>query len=282
MMPVLIVLAIMVAGYSVTLPGAWAGVTYFMVPNLEHFSWMTVVSAMGQMFYSLSVAMGILYTYGSYMKKEFDLEHATFQVIAFDSGISVLASLMIIPAVFAFSGGDPSMLNAGPSLMFITIPKVFASMGLGTLVGVVFFTLVLFAALTSAISLAETSVSTFQDECGWSRNFSTFAVFILMIVLGSFSSLGFGPLASCTIFGMDILTFFDFLTNSIMMPVSAFATCVLIVVTVGIKWIENEVKQSSKFRYECVYGLFVRFLAPICLAVIFISSLANVLGFIHM
>ena len=272
----------MVAGYSVTLPGAWAGVTYFMVPNLEHFSWMTVVSAMGQMFYSLSVAMGILYTYGSYMKKEFDLEHATFQVIAFDSGISVLASLMIIPAVFAFSGGDPSMLNAGPSLMFITIPKVFASMGLGTLVGVVFFTLVLFAALTSAISLAETSVSTFQDECGWSRNFSTFAVFILMIVLGSLSSLGFGPLASITIFGMDILSFFDFLTNSIMMPVSAFATCVLIVVTVGIKWIENEVKQSSKFRYECVYGLFVRFLAPICLAVIFISSLANVLGFIHM
>ena len=270
MMPVLIVLAIMVAGYSV------------MVPNLEHFSWMTVVSAMGQMFYSLSVAMGILYTYGSYMKKEFDLEHATFQVIAFDSGISVLASLMIIPAVFAFSGGDPSMLNAGPSLMFITIPKVFASMGLGTLVGVVFFTLVLFAALTSAISLAETSVSTFQDECGWSRNFSTFAVFILMIMLGSLSSLGFGPLASFTIFGMDILTFFDFLTNSIMMPVSAFATCVLIVVTVGIKWIENEVKQSSKFRYECVYGLFVRFLAPICLAVIFISSLANVLGFIHM
>ena len=282
MMPVLIVLAVMVAGYSVTLPGAWAGVTYFMVPNLEHFSWMTVVSAMGQMFYSLSVAMGILYTYGSYMKKEFDLEHATFQVIAFDSGISVLASLMIIPAVFAFSGGDPSMLNAGPSLMFITIPKVFASMGLGTLVGVVFFTLVLFAALTSAISLAETSVSTFQDECGWSRNFSTFAVFILMIMLGSLSSLGFGPLASFTIFGMDILSFFDFLTNSIMMPVSAFATCVLIVVTVGIKWIENEVKQSSKFRYECVYGLFVRFLAPICLAVIFISSLANVLGFIHM
>ena len=248
MMPVLVVLSVVIAGYSVTRPGALAGVRYFLVPNVANFSWMTVVTAMGQMFYSLSVAMGILYTYGSYMKKEFDLEHATFQVIAFDSGISVLASLMIIPAVFAFSGGDPSMLNAGPSLMFITIPKVFASMGFGTLVGVVFFTLVLFAALTSAISLAETSVSTFQDECGWSRNFSTFAVFILMIVLGSLSSLGFGPLASCTIFGMDILSFFDFLTNSIMMPVSAFATCVLIVVTVGIKWIENEVKQSSKFR----------------------------------
>ena len=282
MMPILVVLSVVITVYSVTRPGALSGVKYFLIPNPANFSWMTVVAAMGQMFYSLSVAMGILYTYGSYMKKEFDLEHATFQVIAFDSGISVLASLMIIPAVFAFSGGDPSMLNAGPSLMFITIPKVFASMGLGTLVGVVFFTLVLFAALTSAISLAETSVSTFQDECGWSRNFSTFAVFILMIVLGSLSSLGFGPLASITIFGMDILSFFDFLTNSIMMPVSAFATCVLIVVTVGIKWIENEVKQSSKFRYECVYGLFVRFLAPICLAVIFISSLANVLGFIHM
>ncbi len=282
MMPVLVVLAVIVAGYAVTLPGAMAGVAYFLVPNLDHFSWMTVVSAMGQMFYSLSVAMGILYTYGSYMKKEFDLETSTFQVIAFDSGISVLASLMIIPAVFAFSGGDPSMLNAGPSLMFITIPKVFESMGMGTLVGVVFFTLVLFAALTSAISLAETSVSTFQDECGWSRGVSTSVVLFLMITLGSLSSLGFGPLSHITLFGMDILSFFDFLTNSIMMPIAAFATCVLIVVTVGVKWIEREVKESSAFRYEKVYGLFVRFLAPICLAVIFISSLANVLGFIHM
>ena len=125
---------------------------------------------MGQMFYSLSIAMGILYTYGSYMKKEVDIESSTKQVEVFDTAIAMLAGLMVIPAVFAFSGGDPNTLQAGPSLMFITIPKVFASMGFGTAAGIMFFLLVLLAALTSAISLAESGVSTFEDQFGWSRS----------------------------------------------------------------------------------------------------------------
>ena len=131
MMPILVVLSVIIAVYSVTRPGALAGVKYFLVPNLENFSWMTVVAAMGQMFYSLSIAMGILVTFGSYMKKDVSIEGSTTNVEIFDTAIAIMAGLMIIPAVFAFSGGDPDTLQAGPALMFITIPKVFAKHGIG-------------------------------------------------------------------------------------------------------------------------------------------------------
>ena len=160
MMPVLVVLSVLIAGYSVTRPGALAGVKYFLVPNFENFSWMTVVTAMGQMFYSLSIAMGILITFGSYMKKDVSIEGSTETVEIFDTAIAVMAGLMIIPAIFAFSGSESATLQAGPSLMFITIPKVFDSMGLGTAVGILFFVLVLFAAMTSSIALTESAVST--------------------------------------------------------------------------------------------------------------------------
>ena len=278
MMPLLVVLAVVVAVYSMTRPGALAGVKYFLVPEFKNFSWMTVVAALGQMFYSLSIAMGILITYGSYMKKDIDIEKATHQVIFFDSGIAILAGLMIIPAVFAFSGGDPGTLNAGPSLMFITIPKVFESMGMGTAAGIVFFVLVLFAALTSAISLAETCASTFQDELGLSRVKATALVAVIMVALGSLSSLGYSALSNVTLFGMQILDFFDFLTNSLMMPVAAFAICMFAVKCVGIDLIVKEVRISSNFRFESMYRLFIRYVAPVFVLVILASSIATVLG----
>ena len=281
MMPILVLLAMVVAVYSMTRPGAAAGIKYFLVPDFSHFSWMTVVAALGQMFYSLSIAMGILITSGSYMKKDVDIEKATHQVIFFDSGIAVLAGLMIIPAVFAFSGGDPSMLNKGPGLMFVTIPKVFESMGLGQAVGILFFVLVLFAALTSAISLAETCASTFQDELGMGRTKATGLVAIIMVVLGSLSSLGYSGLSFVRIFGMEILDFFDFLTNSLMMPVAAFATCIFVVKAVGLDNISKEVKLSSKFRFEGMYRVFIRSVAPIFVVVILLSSILSVLGILN-
>ena len=204
MMPILIVLAVAIAVYAVTRPGALQGVSYFLVPNFRNFSWMTVVAAMGQMFYSLSIAMGILMTFGSYMKDDVSIEEATRHVELFDTAIAILAGLMIIPAVFAFSGGNPDVLKAGPSLMFITMPKIFASMGFGQPAGIMFFLLVLFAALTSAIALAESAVSTFEDELHWSRKRSSLVVFALMLVLGSLSALGYGPLAMVRIIGMQI------------------------------------------------------------------------------
>lgn len=283
LMPVLVVLAIVIAGYSMTREGALAGVKYFLVPNFENFSWMTVVSAMGQMFYSLSIAMGILITFGSYMKEDVAIESATINVEIFDTAIAVLAGLMIIPAVFAFSGGDPDTLQAGPSLMFITIPKVLASMGIGTVAGILFFVLVLFAALTSAIALTESAVSTFEDELSWSRSKATFAVGIIMTVLGSLSSLGYGPLAWVQIIGMQFLDFFDFLTNSVMMPVAAMATCLLVVQVVGVERIAQEVqKDGAPFRRKKIFRFMIQYLCPIFIAIILFSSVANVLGWISM
>ena len=283
MMPVLVVLSVVIAVYSVTRLGALAGVKYFLVPNPANFSWMTVVSAMGQMFYSLSIAMGILVTFGSYMKKNVSIEQSTENVEIFDTAIAIMAGLMIIPAVFAFSGGDPDTLQAGPALMFITIPKVFASMGMGTAVGVLFFVLVLFAALTSSIALTESAVSTFEDELGWDRTRSTILIGCIMIVLGSLSALGYGPLASVTVFGMQFLDFFDFLTNSVMMPIAAITTCLLVSRVIGVKKIEEEVtREGQPFRRKPVFNFMLRYLCPIFAAIILASSVANALGWIAM
>ena len=283
MMPVLVVLSVIIAIYSVTRPGAFEGVKYFLVPNPANFSWMTVVAAMGQMFYSLSIAMGILVTFGSYMKKDISIEDSTRNVEVFDTAIAIMAGLMIIPAVFAFSGGDPDTLQAGPSLMFITIPKVFASMGLGTFVGILFFLLVLCAAVTSSIALTESAVSTFQDELKWSRKKSTVIVGVIMVGLGTLSSLGYGPLGFMKIIGMQFLDFFDFLTNSVMMPIAAIATCLLVSRVIGVKQIEQEVLAGeAKFRRKKIFNFMIRYLCPIFAAIILISSVANAFGWIKM
>ena len=283
MMPVLVVLSVVIAIYSVSRPGALKGVEYFLIPNIKNFSWMTVVAAMGQMFYSLSIAMGILITFGSYMKKDVPIESSTRNVEVFDTAIAIMAGLMIIPAVFAFSGGDPSALKAGPSLMFITIPKVFDSMGFGTVIGIAFFLLVLFAALTSSIALTESAVSTLQDELHWSRKKATSIMGVSMVLLGSLSSLGYGPLANVTVIGMQFLDFFDFLTNSVMMPIAAIASCILVSRVIGVDRIADEVTlNGAPFRRRKVFNAMIRFLCPFFAAIILISSIASAFGWISM
>ena len=283
MMPILVVLSVIIAIYSVTRPGAIEGVKYFLVPNLKNFSWMTVVAAMGQMFYSLSIAMGILITFGSYMKKDGSIEDSTRNVEVFDTAIAIMAGLMIIPAVFAFSGGDPDTLQAGPALMFITIPKVFANMGFGTIVGILFFLLVLFAAVTSSIALTESAVSTFEDEIGWSRRKSTAVIGIIMIALGTLSCLGYGPLAFVKIIGMQFLDFFDFLTNSVMMPIAAMMTSIFVSKVVGIDRIEEEIRHGeAAFRRKKIFVVMIKYLCPIFAMIILASSVANAFGWISM
>ena len=284
MMPVLAVLAVIVSIYSMTRPGAAAGIRYFLVPDVEHFSWMTVVSAMGQMFYSLSIAMGILITFGSYMKKEDSIETSTLQVELFDTMIAILAGLMIIPAVFAFSGDAAAEhLQSGPSLMFVTMPKIFASMSMGTIMGIAFFVLVLFAALTSSIALTESAVSTFEDELGWNRQKSTIIMGVIMLSLGTLSALGYGPLANVTVIGMQFLDFFDFLTNSVMMPIAAMCTCLLIVKAVGLDAIEKEVMiDGAPFKRKKIFNFMIRWLCPLFVVIILLSSLASVFGLITM
>lgn len=243
---------------------------------------MTVVSAMGQMFYSLSIAMGILITFGSYMKKDTAIEDSTRNVEVFDTGIAIMAGLMIIPAVFAFSGeiGYPS---GQISLMFITIPKVFQNMGFGTVIGIVFFLLVLFAAVTSSIALTESAVSTFEDELGWGRKKATVLVGVIMLALGSLSSLGYGPLAGIKIIGMQFLDLFDFLTNSVMMPIAALLTSLLVSRVVGIDKIEEEIIHGeSAFRRKKVFVVMIKYLCPVFAIIILLSSVANALGWIKM
>ena len=244
---------------------------------------MSVVAAMGQMFYSLSIAMGILITFGSYMKKDTSIEDSTRNVEIFDTAIAIMAGLMIIPAVFAFSGGNPDTLQAGPSLMFITIPKVFANMGFGTVIGILFFLLVLFAALTSSIALTESAVSTFEDELGWGRKKSTILIGVIMIALGTLSCLGYGPLSSVTILGMQFLDFFDFLTNSVMMPIAAIATCLLVSRVIGVAKIEEEIIHGeSRFRRKKIFLVMIQYLCPVFALIILFSSVANAFGWITM
>ena len=282
-MPILVVLAVVICIYSVTRPGAISGVKYLFIPNFKHFSIMTLVTAMGQMFYSLSIAMGILITFGSYVKREVSIENSTEQVEVFDTAIAIFASLMIIPAVFAFSGGDEGQLNAGPSLMFITMPKIFASMGFGKLIGILFFALVLFAAVTSAIALTESAVATFADEFHWDRKRGVNVIAIIMVALGSLSSLGYGPLDDVRIIGLQFLDFFDFLTNSIMMPIAALAICLLVVKFMGISRLEEEVEQDNHpFKRKMVFRFMIKYLCPLFVIIILVSAILNVFGIIQM
>lgn len=284
MMPILVVLAFIIAIYSMTRPGAGAGILYFLIPSVERFSWMTVVTAMGQMFYSLSIAMGILITFGSYMKRNVSIEGTTRQVEFFDTLIAMLAGLMIIPAVFAFYGASAGeTLQAGPSLMFITMPKVFASMGFGKPIGITFFLLVLFAALTSSIALTEAAVSTMEDELGWSRRRSTVVIGGVMLLLGTLSALGYGPLANVTVIGMQFLDFFDFITNSVMMPIAALCTCLLVTRVIGLSAIAEEVQYGGAgFRRRKVFNVMIKWLCPVFVLIILVSSVANVFGIITM
>ena len=156
-------------------------------------------------------------------------------------------------------------------------------MGLGTAIGILFFLLVLFAALTSSIALTESAVSTFEDEIGWSRKKSTVLVGVIMIVLGSLSSLGYGPLAFVKIIGMQFLDFFDFLTNSVMMPIAAIASCILVSRVIGVDRIADEVTlNGAPFRRRKVFNAMIRFLCPFFAAIILISSIASAFGWISM
>lgn len=279
MMPILVILTVIIAVYGLTLDGAMEGLIYYIKPHMSDVSAKTILAAMGQLFYSMSLAMGIMITYGSYMKKDNNLESSVRQIEIFDTGIAFLAGLMIIPAVFAFSGGDRNALNAGPGLMFMTLPKVFASMKLGGIIGTIFFVLVFFAALTSAISLMETIVSIFRDKFGWGRKGASIFVTVLSLALGIPSSLGFGPLSFISWMGMSVLDIMDFVSNSVLMPIVAFFTCIFIGFIIKPKTLADEVKATDgTFKAEGMYNVVIKWVAPIFLVLILGSSIASALG----
>ena len=279
MMPVLVVLAVGISIYCLMMDGAMEGLAYYVQPHMADVSVKTVLSAMGQLFYSMSLAMGIMVTYGSYMRKDTNLESSVRQIEIFDTAIAFLAGLMIIPAVFVISGGDPKMLQSGPSLMFVILPKVFDTMHFGNAVGAAFFLLVIFAALTSSISLMETIVSIFQDKFHWRRRNTCIFVAVLALVMGIPSSLGFGTLSFITWAGMTILDIMDFVSNSVMMPIVAFFTCVFVGFFVKPKTIADEVRVTDgRFVGEKLFTVMIKWITPVFLVLILLSSVANAMG----
>lgn len=282
LMPALVILTIVIVGFTLTMENAGAGIAYYFIPDFSKFSVNLVLAALGQLFYSMSLAMGIMITYGSYMPKETNLEKSVGQIELFDTGIAILAGLMIVPAVFSFSGGDEAMLQSGPGLMFVTLPKVFQKMPLGNIVGALFFILVFFAALTSAISLLETVISIFTDRLKCSRKIVCVGVILFTLIAAIPSSLGFGLWSEFTIFGFSILDFFDFLSNSVLMPIVAFLTCIFIGFVVKPNTVIEEVELSSKFRRKKMFVVIIKYVAPLCIVAILISSVLNAFGVISL
>ncbi|MDD6798301.1 MAG: sodium-dependent transporter [Clostridia bacterium] len=271
LMPALIVLTIVISVYVLTIPGALEGVKYYLIPNFSKFSFKTICAAMGQMFYSMSLAMGIMITYGSYTKKEVNLTKSVNQIEIFDTIIAMLAGLMVVPAVYVFSG-EAGLSSSGAGLMFITLPKVFDQMPGGGIIGFLFFALVLFAALTSSVSVMEAVVSTIMDKFNRTRGQACAICLAICVLLGIPSSLGNGAWSHITILGMDFLTFFDYISNSILMPFVALCTCILIGWVVGTKVITDEVTLNGEhFGRKRLFEIMIKYVAPVLLVIILIT-----------
>lgn len=297
LMPVLLVLVIGIAVFSLTLHHEDAGTVrtglqglkIMLIPRLAGMRVSDVIivimDAMGQLFYSLSIAMGIMVAYGSYVKDDADLMGSINQIEIFDTGVAVLAGVMIIPAVYVFMG-EEGMSASGPGLMFISIPKVFEAMGsLGHFIGILFFLMVLFAALTSSISILEAIVSSFMDEFKISRRRATVIEFVIALVLAVLVCLGYNKLY----FEMplpngvtaQILDVMDYVSNNVLMPVVAISTCILIgwVLTPDIV-IDEVTKTGSRFMRKKLYVVMIRFVAPVMLFILFLQAFGVISRFI--
>lgn len=286
MMPLLIVFAIGLAVYALTLPGAIDGLAFYIVPNFSKFSPELVIAALGQTFFTLSIAMGIMVTYGSYLKKSEKLTSSVVQIAGTTFAISLLAGLMIIPATFAALGsGDAVAQNAGPALMFNILPQVFESMGgAATVVGCVFFVLVIFAALTSSISLVETCTSILQDGARISRRKAITIVSVFLVVMGVVVNLGYSSLSFIEPLGpgTSMLDFLDFISNSVLMPIVAILTCVFVGWVLKPKTIIDEVRRSAKFALAPAWTVMIKFIAPVLVAVVLVAYVAQQFGFFSM
>jgi NSS family neurotransmitter:Na+ symporter len=206
------------------------------------------------------------------MRKSDSLEGSVRQIEVFDTAVAFLAGMVIVPSVFVFSKGDPAALNAGPGLMFITLPKVFDSMPGGQIIGAAFFLLVSLAALTSSISLMETVVAAVMEKTKMSRSVSCFAVIAFTIIVGMLSVMGYSVWSDFELMGMQILDFFDFISNNIFMPILAFFTCILFGYVIKTKYVEDEVQvNGDKFRSVYLYRIMIKVFCPICMIIILLT-----------
>ena len=292
MMPILLVLVIGIAIYSLTLSHtdengvtrtALDGLMIYLIPNFDGVTPSKFISilldAVGQLFYSLSVAMGIMITYGSYAKKDSNLLSSINHIELFDTGVAFLAGMIVIPSVFVFQGAE-GLAASGPSLMFVSLPQVFEQMGmLGHIVGALFFVLVFFAALTSAISLMEAVTTSIIDKFHLKRTTATLVCYLLSLTIGAVVCLGYNvfyldiPLPNGTV--GQILDLLDYVTNNLMLPIVALLTCVLVGWICKPKSIIEEIKigtDGKPFYREKLFVVMIKFVAPVLLIVILLQA----------
>ena len=295
LMPILLVLVLGIALFSLFLRHTdesgmtrtgLQGFLVYVVPNFQGMTlkqfFMVLTDAMGQLFYSISVAMGIMITYGSYVTKDTDLNKSVNQIELFDTMVAFLAGMMIIPAVFTFMGAE-GMTASGPALMFVALPKVFAAMGpvVGTVVGILFFVTVAFAALTSSVSIMEAIVSSVVDKFHMDRKKATLLVAAVTGVVGILVCLGYNVLYFEAILpntpagkNAQILDILDYISNYILMPVVSIATCIFIGWIVKPKTVIDEVKLGGhKFGREKLYVVMIKFITPILLTLLLLQAL---------
>ncbi len=289
MMPVLLVLVVVIACYSLTLSHTnadgqvvtgWQGFLYYLTPNLEGLTvqrfLQILLDAMSQLFFSLSVSMGIMITYGSYVRPEVDLNRAVNQIEIFDTGVAFLAGMMIIPAVYVFSGTEG--MGAGPSLMFVSLPKVFAAMGrAGTAVGILFFVTAIFATLSSCISVLESITANCMEIFHTSRKKTVLVLSVIYLAASAVITLGY------SVFYVEVmlpngsvgqlLDIMDYVSNSVMMPFIALLSTVLIGWVMTPDYVIDEMERNGEtFRRKKLYRVMIRYVAPVMMFVLFLQS----------
>lgn len=288
-MPILLLLVIFICGYSLTISYTTEtgvtrtgldGAAVYFIPNFEGLTLkkllIVILDAMGQLFYSLSIAMGIMIAYGSYMKKEVNLGKAVDRIEIFDTAIAILAGLMIIPAVYVFMGTEG--MSAGPGLMFVALPKVFDSLGgFGPILGIGFFLMVLFAAVTSAVSILEATTVSCIDRFHWSRKKSVIVMSASSLVLSLIVCLGYNvfyfefPLPNGTV--AQILDIFDYVSNNVLMPLVSICTCILFGWVVKPRLLIGEMRLNGyKFRRKTLYIVMLRYVAPVMLIILLLGA----------
>ncbi|MDF2890103.1 MAG: sodium:neurotransmitter symporter [Clostridia bacterium] len=270
MMPALFVILVIISIRAMTLPGAGAGIAFYLTPDFSKLTAGTIVAALGQVFFSLSLGMGCIITYGSYLGKEENLEKNSIIVPFLDTLVALLAGFAILPAVFAF-GFEP---GSGPGLMFITLPQVFDKMPLGWIFGTLFFILVLFAALTSSISLLEVTVAYMQDHHKWGRTKAVIVLSLLMFLISIPASLSMGILSNVQILGNNL---FDFLVliSDILLPLGGLLMCIFIGYVWGMDKALAEITNNGKFPFKLkgFWTIMIKYIAPLAVIVVFLNAL---------
>ena len=277
LMPVLFILLMLLVVRSVTLSGAMEGLRFLFRPDFSEITWQSVNAAIGQAFFTLSLGMGAMITYGSYLSKKENINDNVGFVVGIDTLIAILAGLAIFPAVFAL-GFNP---GAGPGLTFITLPAVFAEMPLGGFFAFLFFVLLSIAALTSAISLLEVVVAYMVDEKGWARPKAASVIGIVIFLLGLIPLLGYSSWDHVKFMGMDLLDTFDWFANDIFLPLGGLLTAVFAGYIWGAKNLQEEAnKVEGKIKIGGWYGFLVRYIIPVAIAffIIFGAILPKIRG----